>query len=67
MVLVGSPSRSPIGKRVGGAIYLHISAIDDTVRPIVEQAVSQANGFNWNVVKIAAGHLQKPLDRRLIV
>jgi DNA phosphorothioation-associated putative methyltransferase len=43
------------GKRVGGAVYLHASALDDETRPIVDRAVERADGFEWNVVKLSPG------------
>ncbi|WP_198382981.1 DNA phosphorothioation-associated putative methyltransferase [Roseomonas sp. KE2513] len=49
------PARQVGGKRVGGAVYLHASAIDDQTRSVVERAVALADGFDWNVVKIAPG------------
>jgi hypothetical protein len=40
---------------VGGALYLHASALDDETRPAVERAVALANGFEWNVAKVSPG------------
>lgn len=49
------PSRQASGKRVGGAVYQHASALDDATRPLVERAVALASGFQWNVAKISPG------------
>jgi DNA phosphorothioation-associated putative methyltransferase len=49
------PARPSGGKRVGGAVYLHVSAIDDQTRPIVDRAVAKADGFEWNVAKVLPG------------
>ena len=49
------PSRSSGGKRVGGALYQHASALDDGTRPLVERAAAVAGDFNWNVAKVTAG------------
>jgi DNA phosphorothioation-associated putative methyltransferase len=48
-----------IGKRVGGALYLHRSAVPVALEvdsaAAVAQAESHAGGIEWNVVKIAKG------------
>lgn len=49
------PSRTGSGKRVGGAVYLHASALDGDSRAVVERAVGLADGFQWNVAKISPG------------
>ncbi|MBY0332885.1 MAG: DNA phosphorothioation-associated putative methyltransferase [Acetobacteraceae bacterium] len=49
------PARPVGGKRVGGAVYLHTSALDDETRLVVERAVALADGFEWNVAKLAPG------------
>ena len=44
-----------VGKRVGGATYLHVSAIaatDEGTRRKVDRAASLADGQPWNVVKV---------------
>ncbi|WP_159717299.1 DNA phosphorothioation-associated putative methyltransferase [Geminicoccus flavidas] len=40
---------------MGGAVYLHASALDTVTRVVVEQAVARADSFEWNVVKISPG------------
>lgn len=47
-----------VGKRVGGATYLHLSAIaaaDEGTGRKVDRAASLANGQPWNVVKVTRG------------
>lgn len=44
-----------VGKRVGGSLYVHSSALDEATRPIVERAVALAGGFQWNVAKVSPG------------
>jgi DNA phosphorothioation-associated putative methyltransferase len=44
-----------VGKRVGGSLYVHSSALDEKTRPYVERAVAVANGFDWNVARVASG------------
>lgn len=48
-------SRTVSGKRVGGALYLHASALDGDTRAVVERAEAIADGFQWNVAKISPG------------
>jgi hypothetical protein len=36
-------------------VYLHVSAIDDQTRPVVDRAVAKADGFEWNVAKVSPG------------
>lgn len=46
------------GKRVGGALYLHVSArkgADPDVRERIERATSFADGVAWNVAKVESG------------
>jgi DNA phosphorothioation-associated putative methyltransferase len=43
------------GKRVGGALYVHSSALDDEMRRVVERAVAVAGGIEWNVAKVTPG------------
>lgn len=43
------------GKRVGGSLYVHSSALDDETRPLVERAVALAGAVEWNVAKVTAG------------
>jgi DNA phosphorothioation-associated putative methyltransferase len=48
------PSRQ-VGKRVGGAIYLHPSALveaDQLVQERAQRAAAVADGDSWNVVKV---------------
>lgn len=48
-------SRS-VGKRVGGAVYLHASAVSAAgaaLRARIEKASAQAEGVPWNVAKVA--------------
>jgi DNA phosphorothioation-associated putative methyltransferase len=41
-----------VGKRIGGALYLHASAVGDDIRPRVARALEAAGPTNWNVVKL---------------
>lgn len=46
---------SPVGKRVGGAVYLHASAVPAAVpglRARIERAAAAAPGEPWNVAKV---------------
>jgi len=46
---------SPVGKRVGGAVYLHASAIlaaAPGLRARIERAAAAAPGEPWNVAKV---------------
>ncbi len=54
---MGKGKLAQSGKRVGGALYLHSSALeelDECVRASVELAAVSAGDFKWNVVKIGA-------------
>lgn len=47
---------STVGKRVGGAVYLHVSALaaaDPELRARIERASNQAPDEPWNVAKVA--------------
>lgn len=48
-------ARRPVvgaGKRVGGSLYVHSSALDGETRPLVERAIARTDGFEWNVAKV---------------
>jgi DNA phosphorothioation-associated putative methyltransferase len=48
------PGRA-VGKRVGGSLYIHASALDEATTAAVGQAAALAEGFEWNVAKVSPG------------
>jgi len=52
-----TPPPEGVGKRVGRALYLHISAVtvvDKAIRDRIERAASAAEHPEWNVAKVHA-------------
>lgn len=53
---VARAASSPVGKRVGGATYLHVSALSAAsaaLRARIERALAATVGEPWNVAKVA--------------
>jgi DNA phosphorothioation-associated putative methyltransferase len=44
-----------VGKRVGGSLYIHSSALNEATGAVVRRAAALADGFEWNVAKVSRG------------